>query len=356
MVLNRATFALPLFVGLLACGDNRAVNPDACRSNCGTSDAPVDAKPLDASPDANPLMPATLAETGLCANASCTQINSGIWTYTPRWPLFTDGASKKRWIALPPGGKIDSSDMNYWKFPVGTKLWKEFTRDGIRVETRYMLKTGPLDTDWFFMAYGWNASQDATVAKPSGELNANGTMHDIPGRSLCRQCHDREPGRVLGFAALQLDVPATGSDIDLTEVLAENLLTVAPTGAGATKFPLPGTAREQDALGYMHANCGHCHNPKSDVHAARPIELMMQTDRLDTLANTPTYATAVNVDGAPINGVTMLIKPGDTDGTQSLVMIRMKTAVGAYKMPLLGTETVDQAAVTTLQTWIANIP
>ena len=83
---------------------------------------------------------------------------------------------------------------------------------------------------------------------------------------------------------------------------------------------------------------------------------MMQTDRLDTLANTPTYATAVNVDGAPINGVTTLIKPGDTDGTQSLVMIRMKTAVGAYKMPLLGTETVDQAAVTTLQTWIANIP
>ena len=44
-----------------------------------------------------------------------------------------DRAAKRRWIQLPEGATIDTSDMDYWQFPVGTKLWKEFVRDGVRV-------------------------------------------------------------------------------------------------------------------------------------------------------------------------------------------------------------------------------
>ncbi|MBP9087155.1 MAG: hypothetical protein KBG15_13625 [Kofleriaceae bacterium] len=342
-------------MALLACGDNKATATDACVDNCGI-DAPLDAARTDAPPDANLLMPTTLAETGLCADAACTQINPGILAYTPRWQLFTDNATKKRWIYLPPGSQIDSTEMNYWRFPVGTKLWKDFTRDGIRVETRFMMKVGPADANWFYMAYGWNAAQDATVARPAGEQNANGTQHDIPGRGACRQCHERTSGRALGFSALQLDVPAASNEVSLSYLLANSLLTVAPTGVGTTKFPLPGTAREQNALGYLHANCGSCHNPRSDVIDARPIQLMLQTDRLGTLADTPVYSTAVGEVGAAINGVTTLITPGDTDGSASVLMLRFNSLNAGIRMPLLGTETIDQPGLALLLTWIASIP
>lgn len=357
-LVNVIAAAAVAIVALAACGDPNVAGLDACRSNCNDAaptDAPIDAPSIDAPPDANLLMPATLAETGLCNDPSCSQINPGISVYTPRWQLFSDNAVKKRWIYLPPGTQIDSTEMNYWRFPVGTKVWKDFIRDGVRVETRFMMKVGPADSNWFYMSYGWNAAQDATVARPAGEQNANGTQHDIPGRAACRQCHERTSGRVLGFSALELDVPAAANEISLDYLLANNLLTVAPTG-GTPKFPLPGTAREQDALGYLHANCGNCHNPRSDVIDARPIQLLLQTDRLATLADTPVYATAVNVDGGAIGNVTKLITPADRDGSASVLMLRFNSLNGGIRMPLLGTETIDQPAVTLLLTWIASIP
>src|SRR5688572_31053294 len=61
--------------------------------------------------------------------------------------LWADGATKRRWLFLPDGAQIDSADPDHWRFPAGTRLWKEFTRDGVRVETRIMHKTGDGDAD-----------------------------------------------------------------------------------------------------------------------------------------------------------------------------------------------------------------
>ena len=45
-------------------------------------------------------------------------------------------------MSLP--GEPDRNDrQDSWRFPQGTKLWKEFTRDGVRVETRLLQKVGP---------------------------------------------------------------------------------------------------------------------------------------------------------------------------------------------------------------------
>lgn len=59
--------------------------------------------------------PATLAGTGLFADAA-----AGVFPFEPQYPLWTDGARKRRWIALPPGTAIDASDVDHWQFPVGT--------------------------------------------------------------------------------------------------------------------------------------------------------------------------------------------------------------------------------------------
>src|SRR5688500_4148724 len=109
---------MSVLVVLVACDDPK-VQPDAAPM--------VDTPMADAAIDADPNKPMTLMDTGLCVDAACTQIASGIHAYTPRWELYSDGATKRRWIYLPAGAKITTTNNDHWEFPVGTKLWKEFT-------------------------------------------------------------------------------------------------------------------------------------------------------------------------------------------------------------------------------------
>ena len=93
--------------------------------------------------------PMLLSQTGLYANIATGALAPGLQAYQPQFALWSDLATKKRWIKLPPGSKIDTSDMNYWSFPNDTKIFKEFTRDGVRVETRMIWKHGA--GDWFML-------------------------------------------------------------------------------------------------------------------------------------------------------------------------------------------------------------
>src|SRR5262245_8554853 len=93
-------------IALAACGDNKELG------------GPVDAAPEpDSPPDANPLE--HVQGTGLCSDPGCMVINPDIHEYEPRFPLYADGATKRRWMQLPTGTQIDTSNMDRWKFPVG---------------------------------------------------------------------------------------------------------------------------------------------------------------------------------------------------------------------------------------------
>jgi len=335
-----------------ACGDNLA-QPDA-------HVPAIDARMADAPPDANPLD--TLAGTGLCVDPACTQISPGIREYAPKVSFWDDTAIKRRWIYLPPGTKIDTSDMDHWVFPVGTKIWKEFMRDGVRVETRLITKQLPDDSApgaWFYAAYLWTATQDVTVSVVDGVKNANGTQHDVPTRAECRSCHDRlRPTRVLGFEAIQLDYDAPAGLTDLGDLIAADLLTVKPAGTAAPRFPLPGTEVDKTALAYLHANCGHCHNPTSDVHDVAPLDLRLRTTALGSVTATPAYATAVGKDAQidyTENNVTYtkLIIAGDP--AHSAVIGRMNSMMGIRFMPAVAVETVDPAGQTALVAWINSL-
>jgi hypothetical protein len=168
---------------------------------------------------------ATLAETGLFEPGSNEQVRVGNVAFTPQHALWTDGMSKRRWLHLPPGTAIDKSDPDRWEFPRGTRVWKEFSAQG-RVETRLIERLA--DGSWRYASYAWNdAGTQATLAPPEG-IRARG----IPSRSDCLACHEGAPVPILGFSAAQQD---------------------ARVIAGRTD-------RERAALGYLHANCGHCHN------------------------------------------------------------------------------------------------
>ncbi|MFO0593523.1 MAG: hypothetical protein U0441_38635, partial [Polyangiaceae bacterium] len=197
-----------------------------------------------------------LSTTGLYRDIRTGQLADGVTAYEPAYELWSDGAAKKRWIWLPPGATIDAADMDAWQFPAGTKIWKEFVRDGVRAETRLLEKTGPGPEDWFAMAYLWSADGADAVAAPQGAMDVLGTTHDVPPARDCAGCHRGTPGGVLGFGAIQLNHKAAEGEWSLDRLVQEGRL----HGGTATVRPVPGDERTQKVLGYLHANCAHCHN------------------------------------------------------------------------------------------------
>lgn len=340
-------FGLGFALGATACGDNSAGPDDDCgaASNCLPDAAIPDAGPPDAVP---PEYPLTIDDTGLCSDPQCQVIEPDVFEFAPQFRLWTDGAEKRRWIYVPPGATIDTSDMDYWVFPEGTKLWKEFVRDDTRVEIRYLHKAGPDETDWKMISYVWNEAQDRAEPTLLHVTDALGTPHDVPSRNECRQCHERLRSRVLGFGAIQLDYDAPAGLLDLDDVIAKGWLSDEPAGV-EPRFPLPGTGSEQAALGYLHVNCGTCHNPSSDVVTPDPLMLLrLEVGALEQPEDTPTYQTTIDQPAGDPR-----IVPGDVDASK--IYRKFTSDTPALRMPPLGVEIIDPTGTTTLSDWITGI-
>lgn len=294
-------------------------------------------------------LPKRLSETGLYRDIRKGELAEGVRFYVPRFELWTDGAEKRRWIALPPGTRIDTSDMEDWQFPVGTKLWKEFVRDGVRVETRLLQKTGPGPGDWSAVAYVWKDDESDAVAAPEGRENARQTPHDVPTAVECFACHGGRKSRVLGFSAIQLSWKPKEPALSLDELVAEGRLTHPP------KKPIrvPGTQLEQAVLGLLHANCGHCHNARRPRGASEcfdpsgtSIELWLPTDR-SRPEDTPAYRTTIP----------HFVRPGDPDDSWLVERYSSRRSILGYReqMPPLGTEEVDVEGLKILRRWVESL-
>jgi hypothetical protein len=320
-----------------------------------------------AEPVARAEAPRTLRETGLYADADSFAVAPGVLPFTPQYPLWSDGAAKRRWIRLPPGSAIDASDPDAWEFPVGTRLWKEF-RFGRRVETRYIERAS--ETDWLFATYAWPAeggSADGTDAVRAPETVIAGAheirpgvQHDLPSRMDCAACHEGRRVPVLGFSALQLsrdrdplaphgEDPEPGS-IDLEGLLRRGLLrsfdeatiSVAPRIRASSP-------RERAALGYLHANCGSCHTRQGDLRdlgLELDASLLRPGAALGSLLGVP---SRFRIAG---EGASARVVPGDP--ARSVLIHRASSRNPSTQMPPLGTRIADEAALDLLGAWIRD--
>jgi hypothetical protein len=212
--------------------------------------------------------PQRLEGTGLYSDFATLVVDANHITFSPQYPLWTDGAAKRRWISVPASAVIDGSDAEAWVFPVGTRVWKEFSFSGRRVETRFMDR-GP--DGWTYAAYAWREDgRDAVLVSERGRRNAYplgaGRSHTIPGVNDCKACHQGGRAEVLGFSALQLspdrDPGALHADVgllDIEDLIEKGLLVGVPQERRRPRIETT-SAAERTALGYLHGNCGHCHN------------------------------------------------------------------------------------------------
>lgn len=307
-------------------------------------------------------LPERLSQTGLYTDIATKQVASGILAFTPQYPLWSDGARKHRWIALPPGTSIDASDPDAWVFPLGTRLWKEFAFER-RVETRYIELTAD---GWVFATYHWLADEsDAVLAAKFGERGVyelpGGGSYDLPARSDCRACHEGNVSRVLGFSALQLSSardpgaphgePLRSGDIDLATLVERGLVRGLPAGLVAEPPRIAASSpTERAALGYLHGNCSNCHNargPLADLDFSLEVRVAPGAPRPGPLTTAVGRTARFQPSGAPPMA---RIAAGHPEA--SLLLQRMSRRDSISQMPPLGSRIVDREAVALVERWI----
>jgi len=112
--------------------------------------------------------PSKLSETGLFISTKKNKPHPGLIPYSVNSPLWSDGAAKERFIALPGGEKIDYTSSNGWNFPNGSVLVKTFSLGDKKIETRLIAKQS---NDWHGYTYIWDEAQTDATLIPSGGLD-----------------------------------------------------------------------------------------------------------------------------------------------------------------------------------------
>lgn len=316
----------------------------------GGPDAGGDVAPALDAPDAMPdAGPPCEGPPGLYAPGSCTVLAPGVRSFAPEFILWSDSAEKERFVYLPPGAQIDTTDPDAWIYPVGTVLFKTFSRDGLRIETRINTKvTEGVGIDhWTMRTFAWNAAQDGVTEVTDGVVNALGTDHDIPPVTLCARCHTGAAVDVgLGFTAIQLN--HEGTSVSLANLIAAGRLT---TVIDLDAARVPGSGDEREALGYLHANCGGCHGGPAPQPVPTPLDLWIDVGMASPEV-TGAYTTGLGaVSGWP--GAAYRISAGLPD--DSAILRRMQSRTVGDQMPPIATEIPDTMAIGLVRRWILGL-
>jgi len=311
--------------------------------------------------------PQTLQDTGLYSDFGTLQIDPKHLAFAPQYPLWSDGALKRRWISLPPGTVIDASDPDDWVFPVGTRLWKEFSFDGRRVETRFLERQA--GGQWLYAAYAWSTDgREAQLVPAKGKRGAHalggGRSHTIPGINDCKACHQGGRSEVLGFSTLQLSPDRDPNaphgeasptpNVNLQYLVEKGLLVGLPRSLLETPPRIKtASATERAALGYMHGNCGHCHNERGPLqNVGLFLRHGFRTTSEPAISSTTSQPVKKMAPGQSPDAV-LRVEPGHPE--RSGLMQRIASRSPALQMPPLGTELIDDEAVSLLRRWIAEM-
>ncbi len=312
-------------------------------------------------------LPPALSETGLLVPGT-SRVRADVLAFSPQYPLWSDGTQKRRWIRLPPGTAIDATQIDAWEFPVGTKLWKEFGYSR-PIETRTIERLA--DGSWRFATYVWNAEgTDAVLAPEDGAVvrvaDAPGGKYTVPSRNDCKACHEGPAVPVLGFTALQLspDRDPLAPHADALRNGRVDLRTLATRGwlrnlspallASPPRIDAP-TRTARAALGYLHGNCGHCHNAAGALTGLQLV-LAQQADpsansSARTLQSLLGHSSRFRPQG---NQRAERIATSAENARDSVLTLRMKTDNLMARMPPLGVQVVDTEGVALIERWISN--
>jgi uncharacterized repeat protein (TIGR03806 family) len=306
-----------------------------------------------AGPVAPDTFPTTLSTTGCFDPSDVKKPGPALIPYTVNHPLYSDGAQKERFVALPDGKTIDINASGDMDLPVGSVLIKHFRVDDKLVETRLLVHHD--DGDWGGYSYKWNDDQSDAVLLPASEVRTlpSGKSWTYPSRNECLQCHTVQSGRSLG-----LDVQQQNGDLlyAQTNRIANQLRTWQHMGLFTQPLVVDDTLPKLPALddvtvpvetrarAYLHVNCSNCHQPGGTGQGN--ADFRVTTSFADMhICNVRPQEGNLDVNGAH------LLSPGAPE--RSLISLRMHR-LSAGRMPLLGSAIVDVTGTQLIDSWITQ--
>lgn len=324
------------------------------------------------------------------------QPNIGGVPYDLSVPLFTDYASKYRFVFVPEGLKASYSEAEVMNFPVGSVLVKTFAmpentsfRDGAElvIETRLLIHR---ENGWVALPYYWdpaNNGSDARLAAlgvdiPNMTTNHNGVdldfTYSVPDWTACTSCHGKLSSGVSTFIPIGPKARYLNKDHSYENSQVANQLTYWAEGGILEGLPtdmstvmaaplfddsvvanaLSSDALNDTAKAYLDINCAHCHRNELTLGTgfsgpAGSSGLQMEYNRAYEDDKTKFGTCKVAVAGGD-NNYPYDVIPKDADS--SYLLFRMNTNDSRHRMPELGRATIHAEGVALISAWIDNLP
>ncbi len=305
-----------------------------------------------------------LSDYGFFKGTLKEQIPSdGVVLYTLNSPLFSDYASKLRFVKLPAGQSVSYNPDSVLQFPVGTAIVKTFyypidernPKKGRRLmETRVLLHEAK---GWVALPYIWNKEQTDAVLEVAGGsdqvswIDGAGKKqsfeYQVPNMNQCKGCHERSGEMTpIGPSVRQLNDGHQLQNWSTTGLLK-----------GLPKDHIPALVNYSDASAslddrvkaYLDINCAHCHNPTGP---ARSSGLYLTWDSKDRTAYG--FFKAPVAAGRGSGNLSFDIVPGKPE--QSILHYRMASRDPGVMMPELGRQLTHHEGVELVRSWIASLP
>jgi len=311
-------------------------------------------KIVDKSGGGDESAPATLSQTGCFVATEPTIPASGLIPYDLNSALWSDGAEKRRWMALAEGTTVNIDADGDFLFPAGTILVKEFAYDGVPHETRLLVHH--LDGIWVGYSYEWRADGSDADLLPAGKVKVlpSGHTWTYPSRAECVRCHTDIANSSLGPELAQLNrqyiYPSSGVQANQLETLAHIGMFDAALPDSVGNLPkLPQIDDESQSVdlrarAYLHANCSMCHQPGGTGQGPEDFRYYVAGVDMGALNELPTQNDFGIVDAR-------LLSPGHPE--KSIISYRMHS-LELGRMPPLGTAVVDQQGTDLIDRWIRS--
>lgn len=286
--------------------------------------------------------------------------------YDVNSPLFSDYASKKRFIYIPEGKKIGYDHSDVFKFPEGSVLIKNFfysnEDSGLKkqiLETRLLI----LDSGkWKALPYVWNDEQTeaflqmagdekmVTWKKPNGQLQK--INYAIPNETQCKNCHTRGDQLMpIGPTARQLN-KVLWDKHQLVDWAEQGILEGLPSSRD--QLPLLADYEDQDieldlrARSWLESNCAHCHREDGPAKTSGLHLLANESSPLKLGIGKPPIAAGKGSGGRKYD-----IVPGSPEN--SILLFRILSTDPGIMMPELGRKMVHEEGANLIRQWIKEM-
>ncbi len=329
-------------------------------------------------PTFNGSLPALLSQTGVFTNTPAMIPATGLIPYQPNVPLWSDGALKIRYLAVPNNGgpvtpdkQIGFAPNGSWTFPAGTVFVKTFalqtnqmdSNSILRLETRLLVRD--INGQVYGVTYKWRpdnsdaellttgSNQPVTIITPAGTQTQ--TWY-YPSPADCLTCHTPVANYVLGVNARQLNGALAYPSTRVTDNQLRTLNRLGIFNPAFDEAAIAGYERlsaltnlnaslEERARSYLDANCAQCHQPGGtgptfDARYETPLAAQ----------NITNMAVIGNLGYDHAHVVTA------KDVWRSVLYDRMNSTNAGVKMPQLARNLIDSNAVAVIADWINSLP